>query len=306
MAFPCFIMLRPESFLIAVGLSASLTVGAAAQASCGSMSQCTAPPPFETGLRQELSTAGINALLGGVTAVATRLVQGEPVDGAFWKGSLGGAVVYAGKRVAVEGFDGAGLAGRQLASVGGSIVRNAAAGRGPLDELVLPVGPLRLYVSRTGGITPRLDMATVIASAGFVLAYDARLDLSQSLSSGAMVFRATTPMPGLTSAGALVLWEDGDIPDSEGPRLFAHERVHILQYDQAFLSWDEGIERWLVDRSAMDGGFLDYLDFGALTLGLRSGLAFTVNYPDRPWEKEAYFLAQSAHPLPANAAAHTH
>lgn len=290
-------MARLTPFLAALGLAGATAAGAAAQASCVTLS-CEAPPPFRTGIREELSTAGINALLGGVTAAVTRLVQGEPVGASFWKGALGGGVVYAGKRVAVEGFDGAGLVGREVASVGGSMVRNAAAGRGTLEELVLPVGPVRLYVSRTHGVVPRLDVGTVIASGAFMVAYDARLDLAESLSAGALVFRGGAPTPGLTSAGAVTIWRDADMPASEGPRLLAHERVHVLQYDQAFLSWGEGIERWLVERSAPRSGLLDHLDFGALSMGLRGSLGFTLPYQDRPWEKEAYFLAQSAHPLP--------
>lgn len=95
---------------------------------------------------QELVTAGINALLGGATAAGMRLIRGESASeswSAFWTGTLGGGVTYAGKRVAVERFGGAGFLGRELATVGGSMVRNASAGRGVLEELVLPVGPVR-------------------------------------------------------------------------------------------------------------------------------------------------------------------
>ena len=303
-------MRRIQRFLLVLALTGSFATQAGAQASCGSMAQCAAPPPFETGLRQELSTAGINALLGGLTAALTRVVEGEPLGretgDAFLRGALGGGVTYAGKRIAVEGFYGAGLVGRELASVGGSIVRNASAGRGTLEELVLPVGPVRLYVSRAGGVVPRLDVGTVIATAAFAFTYDARVDLAESVSAGALVLTGRAPMPGLTSAGALITWDAADMPANERPRLLAHERVHILQYDQAFLSWGEPAERWLVRRTAPGVGFLDHLDFGALSLGLRGGLAYSVDYQDRPWEKEAYFLAQTAHPLTAGAAAHTH
>ena len=302
-------MPRSIPLLIASAIIAVAPAATVAQASCGSMAQCPAPPPFDTGLRQELNTAGLNALLGGFTAVATRLVQGDrdQLHQAFLHGAIGGGLTYAGKRVAVEGWDGAGLLGRELASVGGSVTRNAGAGRGALEELVLPVGPVRLYIA-DGRVTPRVDVATVIASAAFVAAYNARLDLRESLSAGAMIFRAGTPMPGLTSAGAIAVWDNGSMPGDEGPRLLAHERVHILQYDQAFLTLDEGLERWLVRRTTAPGRstFLNHLDFGGLSLGLRSSLAFAVPYASRPWEREAYFLAQSAHPLPSGAALHSH
>lgn len=261
------------------------------------MEECEATKFAETGIHQELATAGVNALIGGVSAAALRLVRGEPVGDAFWQGAVGGGVAYAGKRVAVERFYGAGLVGRELTSVGGSITRNATAGRGLLEELVLPVGPIRLYVS-DAGVTPRLDLATVIVSGAFMAAYDARFDPAASLSSGTLVFRGASPMPGLTAAGATVVW--ADMPASEGPRLMAHERVHVLQYDQMFLSWGEGLERWVAGKAPPRlglNGLLEYVDLGVGGLGVQAALGLAMDYHARPWETEAYFLAQRAYPL---------
>lgn len=268
----------------------------APQVTCASMDECPATTFSRTGLEHELATAGANAVLGGVTAAVGRLLRGEPVWDAVWQGALGGGLAYAGKRVAVERFYGAGLLGRQLASVGGSVVRSAGMGHGPLHELVLPVGPVRLYVSGDG-VTPRLDLATVIASGAFMVAFDARLDLSASLSAGALVFRGDSPMPGLTSAGATVVWSD--MPAAEGPRLMAHERVHILQYDQLFLAWGERLERWAVERApgrVGAAGLFDHIDLGVSALGIRTGLAMVLDYRTRPWETEAYLLSQRVYP----------
>lgn len=290
--------------LVLVGLGSARPGGAAAQVACGSGPECAAPASSRTSPGEQLFTAGMNALVGGVTAAVTRVVRGEPIDGAFWTGALGGGVVYAGKRVAVEPFAGAGLMGRELASVGASITRNAGAGRGWLEEVVLPVGPVRLYVSGDG-VSPRLDVATLVASATFVVVHGARLDLPQSLSSGAVVLRGQTPMPGLTSAGAMTVWSDADIPPHERARLLAHERVHVLQYDQTFLSVDEPLERWLATRSARRSGVLEHLDLGGLTVGLKGTIGLGLPYHARPWEREAYFLGRTAHPLSAGAS-HTH
>lgn len=269
---------------------------AAAQTSCTSMAECPAYRPA-LGFEQELRTAGVNALLGGATAAVVRMVRGEPVWEGFWAGAVGGGVGYVGKRVAVEDFYGAGFLGRELASVGGSVVRNAAAGVGPLDEIVLPVGPVRLYVSREHGITPRVDLASVAVAGAFMLAHDARLDLAATLSAGALVFRGDALMPGLSSAGVMMVWDDDAIPAHEGPRLMAHERVHILQYDQAFLTWGEPVERWMADRSRLPRAILDHVDVGGFVLGARSGLSLALDYHDRPWEREAYFLAEMGHPV---------
>lgn len=290
-------MMNPRTpVLLAVLWAVAIPAGAAGQMSCASMDRCAAPE-LESGARQELTVAGLNVLLGGVTAAAGRAWRGEPVLEGFWAGAVGGGVIYAGKRIAVENFDGAGLVGREVASVGGSMIRNAAAGLSPLEEVVLPVGPVRLYVSRHG-VAPRLDVASVIAAGAFVLYYDATLDARASLSSGAMIFRGNGPMPGLSSAGTVMVWHD--LPEHEGPRLLAHERVHILQYDQAFLSWGERPERRIAGHVPGPSGFLDYLDTGALVLGARTGLTALIPYAARPWEREAYLLAQIAHPLPAD------
>lgn len=289
-------MSRLPVTLINALLLASAAAPAAGQVSCGSMADCGAIVYPQSSARQELTTAGINAVLGGATSVIFRVASGEPLAeslDAFWKGAAGGGLIYVGKRVAVEPFDGAGLLGRQLASAGGSMVRNASAGRGAFERLVLPIGPVRLYTG-SGPLRVRLDLPTIIASAVFVGVYDARLDAGASLSSGALIFRGDSPMPGLTGAGATMVW--ATMPASEGPRLMAHERVHILQYDQAFLSWGDNLDRWALGRAG-DRGLLAGVDLGGAVVGLRTGLALALDYRSRPWEKEAYFMAQLAHPI---------
>jgi hypothetical protein len=268
-----------------------------AQLSCDSMETCAAQR-MDPGARHELTLAGLNALLGGVTAAAGRGVRGEPIMQGFWTGFVGGGVIYAGKRIAVEDFGGAGLIGREVASVGGSMIRNSSKGLAPFEEVVLPLGPVRFYISRDR-VVPRLDVASMVAASAFVLYYDARLDTRATLSSGALIFRGNGPMPGLSSAGTVMVWHD--MPDHEEPRLMAHERVHILQYDQAFLSWGERPERRLAGHVPGPTGFLDYLDGGALVLGARTGLAALIPYAARPWEREAYLLAEIAHPIPDGA-----
>lgn len=269
---------------------------ASGQLHCGSMDECDATRFTNAGFEQELTVGAVNALVGGVTSAALRLVRGEPAWDAFWQGALGGSLAYFGKRVAVERFYGAGLMGRQLGSVGGSMIRNASAGRDLLQELVLPAGPVRLYISDRG-ITPRLDLATLVTAGAFMVTYDARLDPAASLSAGALIFRGETPMPGFTGAGATVVWPE--IPSNEEPRLMAHERIHILQYDQIFLSWGEQLERWTTEQAPPGlGGILDHFDLGLGPLGIRTGLALALDYHARPWETEAYFLAQRVYPIP--------
>lgn len=279
--------------LFSCALLIAFPSSASAQARCSSMAACPAIVWRRTTFGQELATAGINAMLGGITAAAFRIAKGESPWPAFWKGSAGGGLVFVGKRVAVESFAGAGFAGREIASVGGSMVRNASAGRSMFQQLAFPIGPVRVYVG-DGPVRLRLDLATAIFSAVFVGAYGAHLDPAASLSSGALVFRGTAPMPGEASAGAMLLWPD--LPASEAPRLMAHERVHVLQYDQGFMSWGKPLEQWAMDRGP-GKELLRYVDLGGVTLGIRSGLGYALYYHARPWELEAYFLAQRAHPV---------
>ena len=293
-------MTRFTRLLAAVVLTVVPVGSAVAQTNCSSAQECSATVFDRPGLHQEMAIAGANALLGGVAAAASRIVRGEPVWDGFWKGAVGGGVTYAGKRVAVERFYGAGLVGRQLASVGGSMTRNAGAGRGLLDEVALPVGPVRLYVS-AGGVVPRVDLPTLIAAGAFVATYDARLDAAASFSAGALVFRGATPLPGLTGAGAMTVW--ADMPPSEGPRLMAHERIHILQYDQMLLAWD-ALDRWTARRTPVVGGLLENVDLGVAAVGIRTGLALALDYHARPWETEAYFLAQRAYPVATTGSGH--
>ena len=266
------------------------------------MDECPGLVLDDVGLQQELTTAGLNALLGGATAAAFRVVRGEPAGAAldaFWQGAVGGGFVYAGKRLTVERFDGAGLLGRELASVGGSMIRNVSAGQALLDELVLPIGPVRLYVSKDRGVVPKVDLSTLVVSGAFMATYGARLDLATSLSAGSLVFRGSSPMPGLSAAGVTMLWSD--LPASEGPRLMAHERVHTVQYDQMFLMWGERLERWAtkpISRSRLSGLF-DGVDLGLSALGLGAGLTLALDYHSRPWEQEAYLLAQRVYPVPS-------
>src|SRR5690606_4516046 len=96
------------------------------------------------------------------------------------------------KRIAAEGFPGAGLVGRGVAGAGGSLVRNASEGRPALAEIALPLGPARLHLDWTDGLDARvkLDLNAIVMTGYAVARSDLELDFSSSLSAGAPVFRA--------------------------------------------------------------------------------------------------------------------
>jgi hypothetical protein len=266
--------------------------------------QCGVCDEHEPRLRGEAVTLLSNALLGGVTVGVRRALAGGSFGDAFAAGAAGGALTYAGKRIAVEGFAGAGLLGREVAAVGSSVSRNAADGRAPLETVMLPAGPVRLYLGGGAPVRARLDLAAVAAAAYTSLQPGARLDAGESLSSGALVFRREgapdeVGFNGMQLAGVVqVRWSAdtlGGPPDDfqeQLDRIARHERVHVLQYDQGFLLWAAPAEEALLSRAGWTRGVHRWVDLG-LHLPVQAGLSAALPYEARPWELEAYFLSRT-------------
>ena len=246
--------------------------------------------------RTEVHLFGINAALGGVVAGAGRvLTGGRFLEGA--KGGLaGGAVAYIGRRVAVEDFSGSGFLGRQISAVGASVTRNAVEGEPAVGELVLPLGPTRLYLRRDGGewsVRPKLDLAAFAFAATAMFRQDMEVDWGASTSSGAMVIRTREVIApqasGLALAGTILIRDD--LAGEEG-RVIAHERVHVLQRDLTFHVLGERLEAWLMTRDRGLAAIYRYVDVGLLYPVLESGLWGTLGVPHakRPAEREAEAL----------------
>lgn len=263
-------------------------------------------PPAAGDWEHEVSTATLNALLGGVAAGAVRALRGGSFRDGFVGGAAGGALVYAGKRVAVERWHGAGLAGRQVAALGTSVIRNTADGRAPLERVVLPLGIGRVYVT-TGprpSVQPRLDLATTVAVAYQALQPGSVLDLSRSVSAGAPVFRVyddDLEWQGYQLGGVVLLrygtayrgMEADMPPDVRVPleRAAAHERVHVLQTDQAFLLVSAPAEDWLLDRTPATARIHRWID-PAMAVAVLYLPELLIPYESRPWEREADFMAR--------------
>lgn len=247
----------------------------------------------------DVAFVAANAVLAGVTAGITRKVRGGGFREAFAAGAAGGAVAYAGRRVGASRFDGAGLLGRQISAVGVSVGRNAGDGRPALERLLFPLGPVHLYVDRASGLTihPKIHVVGLAQAARLALSPETRFDGPASFSAGAPVFRAPdrtlivegTRASGLALHGSIVL---GASDDPE--RLFAHERVHIIQSDYAFLAWSEPVEGWLLERNRYTAAIARYMDFGVLAPVLAVGaMRLTgAKLSDWPHEHEARFLAE--------------
>jgi hypothetical protein len=246
---------------------------ASAQELCLPPQPCRPAPEPASGpsdIRVEVTGVAINALLGGLTTGIPAALRGEPFARAFAAGAAGGSLIYGGKRVAVERFAGAGLLGREIAAVGGSVVQNVARGERAVSVITIPVGPLRLELGPGRAPRARLDLATLIAA-------------------GALVFRSESRLDGMHAAG-VVLVPDPSAHDYDQPGLLAHERVHVLQYDQAHLSWGEPAEGWLLQGTGPGRWMNRHVDLG-LTAAARGMLNLAVEYHARPWEREAHMLA---------------
>jgi hypothetical protein len=218
----------------------------------------TAGPPTRAG---ELAFLSGNAALGGLTAALIQELPGGSFWEAFLDGALGGTVVYAGKRIAVERFYGAGLAGREVAAVGTSMVRNASDGRGALEQLVLSIGVARLYLQgvNTSAAPVRarvkLDMLTVLATAHLALRDNVDFDVRATISVGTPVFFTRQPWTERSRTASQVggvIWLGSNpyapYPSADVSTTFAHERVHVAQDDFSFLASGVRVESLLTER----------------------------------------------------------
>jgi hypothetical protein len=202
----------------------------------------------------------LNTLVGGVTTGLVRELRGGSFLAGFRAGAIGGTLVFAGKTVAVQRFSGAGLAGRQLAAVGGSIAANGAAGAPALSRLELPLGPVRFVLGeprRT--LTLRLDPVGMAVLTYAVVEQRLRLDAGASLSAGTPIFRGDAPAFQVPVSGAraaavelssVILLADLSAYDARTRSdILAHERVHTIQGDAFQSFFGRALLEWLAPAS---------------------------------------------------------
>ncbi len=252
----------------------------------------------------DFAVASANAVLGALTAATTRWLHGGEFRAPFTDGFLGGLVGFAGKRVAVERAPGAGFLGREIAAIGASMVANAGAGDALLDRVVLPVGPLWLTLERRDERGFHTDVhvdAAAVAAIGYAIAEDRlEFDGHGSVSAGTAVFRAPGTLferkwqdnvrsSGIAVGGTLWLSEIERFGESYSERVFAHERIHVLQADFFAIAWGEPLQREIAARSKLLSHADRALRFGWGEVFL-STLSLFGDHGSRPWEVEANFL----------------
>ena len=288
-------MLRPAALLVVllVGLPAALR----AQADTAFYSART------PGWVAPVSIASANILLGAVTAGVIQELKGGSFRDGFTRGALGGAVIYAGKRIAVEGFSGAGLLGREVAAVGNSVVRNASDGIGTFDRLVFPVGVTRIYWQRgpQRSLQVKLDAMALGWTIFGVVEEELDFNFAESLSAGTPVFQTNDKIisigddqhaGGIVQAGVIFLSDVRPWGDAFLQRAYAHERVHTLQMDQIFFNWIDPQDDRLL--RAVPGGrtAARWVDINLSTELIRLVAPLFERHRDRPWELEAIYLTR--------------
>lgn len=279
---------------------ASLVVPAGAAAQCPPGEACPGETPRWVG---DFAALSANVFLGGITAGVARRLDGGSFRDGFIDGLAGGAAVWAGKRVAAERFDGAGLLGRQVNAVGVSMVRNAGFGRPLLHTLTLPIGPVGLEWA-TGDHTfhARVDPIALGWLAYGVAERELHFDFGESVSAGTPIFRTRDRIlrfgdegvhaAGVTSAGVILVADVPGYGDEFTRRALAHERVHVLQQDHIAEWWVLPLTRAVLERVPVARDASPYVAVNLSTELLRGlGHLFSA-HGERPWELEATFLAR--------------
>lgn len=304
-------MHAPRSLVLAVATAGLLhpviAAPLAAQGDCGvRVPVCPEPkPPIldpDTGRDgSSLQVLAINTAIGATTAALVAYVRGRPVMRAAAVGALGGAVVYSGKHLATQDFDGAGLLARQVGAMGASLTRDAIEGVTPFRRVVLPLGVARLHVDATADVPVRLraDLASIVAVTAILLQGDRRLDVARSLSNGAPTFRLHRP-ESMYAGGhvAGVLWFN-EAWTWRRRETVAHELVHLVQHDASFITWAEPLERAALPAVPGLRWVHRWADVG-LHVPVRISANALLSYESRPWEWEAHVLSGTESRVPAS------
>ena len=203
---------------------------------------------------------GLNMVIGGASAVAHSLLAANDVDPlkAFAGGVLGGAVTFGGQELASTGTPALRLPGIQLAAVGSNLARNAGRGVGPLSDLVFPLHPfyVRIRPGTADPVSVRLSLLSAVSlleAAAAADRFDARMDVKQTLLTGAPVFRSSSsyiyPFAGDTHAACAhgepctgwasgfhrngVSWytTGGRSPENSA-NVLTHEALHLTQVNR--------------------------------------------------------------------------
>jgi hypothetical protein len=262
---------------------------AAAQVPCAGWCDGVPDPPSRV-TTAHLTSLGLTAIAGGITAGIQQAIAGESAVKGFGRGMVGGVISWAGKFLSAEEWSGAGFAGRQLTAVGGSVILNASEGRDAFDRVMLPFGTLWLVLDRSSEwrVDFTIDLTGTIAAIYFVQA-DSQVDWDATFSAGApvLVRPGSGDFRGRYVAGVIEVHERGAFSRAQ---VIAHERVHVAQSDLASVIWSMPLEGAILRRLGVSKRWSHRLHFGAHR-GLNPVMNDLFGYNDNPLEREARLLS---------------
>lgn len=152
-----------------------------------------------------------------------------------------------------------------------------------------------MYVGRgVEGVDWKVDAVGAGAIVWGMLHDVSQFDLGQSLSSGAVVYRnsGNFALPGTVFYGRTITEADAE----NEAYVFAHEKVHVLQYDQGYFTLGSPLEDWIGGRFSFLQGTLNHLELFNIPFVVAVGLAgerYWAGNHQQPWEKEAKYLGLS-------------
>lgn len=249
--------------------------------------------------RDRAAHLAVNGALGGFSAAMFALARGKNPWRAALVGFGGGVAMGAGKQVAGQRFDGAGLMGRQLAAFGTSMVRSASE---DTMVVIVPIGPMTFEVrpSAVDRVRPRVNVVSTATLLYYVVRADTRVDMGATLSAGAPVFRFPTETVstrdgiifGRMDFGTIVLGRTPLVQDRQRRMTLPHEAIHVVQYDFLEQALSLPLERAILRKLGAGDGFLRHVDLGAISVMLAGVLQMHMDYDDRPWERESVLLTE--------------
>lgn len=281
-----------RQLLVATSLTLSLLSPVDAQ--CVGLG-CNIPPGGNVSGGSHTAALGINAGLGALTVALGQAIRRDLSWREIAEGAGGGSIVYFGKRTASAEFSGSGMLGRQIASVGTSIVANSSRGDPALSALTLSFGPARMEVrlsQASDRIRTRIDAVGAAYIVYSAFQPETRIDWSSSLSAGTAVFVDSSPPEdwgGRHVAGVILLKDTMHLTREAKAAVLRHESVHVLQHDFTYGAWGRPAESWLLSRVRGGKWLHDRAEFRSDLL-LWAVMESVFPYRNKPSEMEANFF----------------
>lgn len=214
-----------------------------------------------------------NMLIGGLTSVTHALLARKSIGRAFSFGAVGGAVHFGGKLIGSSGRSFSnGLPGLLVGGLGISVVANAGYGKGPFEEVYLPVGPIHVRVKPDASPRIRLTISgyDALVLGRNLLRDGIDIDWARSAGSGTFVFvtenklittTSGDTLNGVASASSVVL----SAFTKDLSRTLKHEMIHVQQYHFVEETWGQPIENSLRKRIVFAKRLPSWLEVGVAT-----------------------------------------